>query len=204
MKNNGVILGGIILLITVLAVVGGLLIFTGEDEDNNIENDNQSVTDNQDQSEENSDNTSRIQDDDQGPTSNSVSLADLGVSFSVPLEVNETDNPTVYKRYPVPSNCSYLGQSEDRDLIVAASETGSDCIIKDNFSEIGNNEIETDESTYNLSRYSLEGNKDILFLEEIEISNGITLSFLYKEKYGTDVMGEIQSILDSYEVEITQ
>jgi hypothetical protein len=145
--------------------------------------------------------TSELTDLPDTSTTMSISLETSGVSFFVPNTAVETDSPTVYRKYPQPSNCEYLGQVE-KELIIVAYKTGDECIKFSEFSPAGDMVVSGDSDSYTLTKLSLTGSKDVLVFGSIEMGNDINMGFLYKDNFFDDVSVDISNVLDSFEIEL--
>lgn len=190
--NNNLLLILLVLVVAGAAAVGGYFLFIEDSEDEDSD-DTEMVTDTSDDSTE----PTQLPDEN---TTTSVSLNDQAVSFFVPNTLTEVTSgqTSFYKNYPQVDSCEYVGEDSNRELIVVAFETDSDCVDTSRFSDEGTNEI----GSFTLSRQSVEGNKDILFYEETTLGNDVSLGFLYKEKFESSVSSDIQDVLESFEVEL--
>lgn len=141
---------------------------------------------------------------------NSVGLLEQNVSFFLPTDITEvTSGQTdIYKKYTSVRDCLYVGQDstgsgrESGELVVAVYETEKedDCLNDNVFSE---NPSINNVAGYTTTLTQLEGNSgSVLLLEKTsELGNGVSMAFFYKEKYSVNVRPEIESILESFEIE---
>lgn len=119
------------------------------------------------------------------------------VSFQVADDVTQTNSPTIHRQHPDPSVCTYLGETDS--YLIAVYETDSLCI--DNFDFFG--PISSSIGTLTTTRETKEGSRgDILIHEFGQISNGVSVSFFFKELVENSVFGDFVDFVDSYEVEL--
>lgn len=133
-----------------------------------------------------------------------VSLENLQASFYVQNDVEEVDDITVYRRFPNPSECEFVGQ-QGKTLLVLAAETGSDCVDLSEFNQSEARSVQLENTEIALSVYALGGNSgDQLLAEQADLDNNVTLSFLYKNQFSSEVQDDIESVLGSFEARSTE
>jgi hypothetical protein len=201
-KSNNIVMG-LILIFLVIVVAGGIFLFLENREDSEED----SASGNQEEQMQDSmaaDESSELTDMPDESNTTSVSLDDYGVSFFVPNDVEEVDVATVYKQYQSPESCLYLGQASDDQLLIVAYETGQTCVLDEEFSASEAREVASDDENLILDTATKEGRRgDILNLETVDLGNGISLSFFYKQQFAADVQSQVDEVINSYEVELT-
>lgn len=148
--------------------------------------------------------TSELSEDDSSSDTYSVDLSSANVSFFVPNSIEQVENVTVYKRYQSVEDCEFVGQDEDRELLVVAF-SDEDCIVDDAFESTGSRTVTTDDGTeFSLNTSATSGSKAVLLLETVEAGNGVSLGFFYKEEFSDSVSETIVEILSGFEVEVAE